>query len=948
MQTQKIFLASSSELKEDRKEFEIFIHRKNKEWVGRGVFLDLIMWEDFLDAVSKTRLQDEYNKAIRECDVFVMLFFTKVGPYTAEEFETAFGQFQATCKPFIFTYFKDAEISTGSANRNDLTSLWAFQDKLNELGHFQTVFKNTEGLLLHFDQQLDKLVASGFMITGDGNEVAGLVDQVSRARAGLQEQGLTVDYQTLKTAIQSGHVANVVLLLRAGLSPDWIIDGHTPLNLALLANGLAAETMIGVLQALLSTGKLPQSLGLVVHNALEKRLTRDLVALLRAGTQIHIRDTGGQSLAARAMRMDDQVGPDGQNWTALLMEEAVDLSLPATLPLATWVLLWSAATGRRRIVEILLRKSVPVDSHLDGSLPNEIVHEGELRYWWPGGTALHFAIDESFLIARLLLDRGASPNARDGLGRTPMYVAAQSNAVASIRLLLQWNADPTILDESGNSPLVAAGNLSPSTVKLFMKATAAPDRRETIGLLHKALYERHVELVDLLLESGVDPNAEHENCPSALFRLTYWWKSQSFDESRARRCLELLLNHGAKVGMTDDSGTTALHWIVADADVDEVQKLLDAGADPNAADNAGRTPLMQCASQSVAVRLIAAGASITQCDQLGFNAVDWATMRGLSELATEFGCWQAEPSPAARLVAAIHARRRDEVAKLLSSGVGPDTVDGYRSPVIHLAAFRAFPEILALLLDKGAEVDNRDPDGRTALGKCINRFPDKTFNWAEHDETLRLLLDRGASPTSVDRRGDAAIFLGWVWWRMPGVSQRLLEACYASQSSQSKTALMAAVERGTLEQVERLIEKGCDLDATDLQGWTALFWAVSRYAYAESDEILAMAKLLLESGASVEPRDRNGETPLFAAARCAKPKMASLLIENGASVTPTDNNGETALFGAVRCKRAEALSLLLEAGAEIKHVNRDGLSLREVALRSNNAEFVNRLGSFVS
>ena len=80
MQTQKIFLASSSELKEDRREFEIFIHRKNREWVGRGVFLDLIMWEDFLDALSPTRLQDEYNKAIRECDVFVMVIDMGMAP----------------------------------------------------------------------------------------------------------------------------------------------------------------------------------------------------------------------------------------------------------------------------------------------------------------------------------------------------------------------------------------------------------------------------------------------------------------------------------------------------------------------------------------------------------------------------------------------------------------------------------------------------------------------------------------------------------------------------------------------------------------------------------------------------------------------------------------------------------------------------------------------------
>ena len=193
MQTKKLFLASSSELQEDRKEFEIFIHRKNKEWVEKGVFLKLIVWEDFLNAVSKTRLQDEYNQAIRQCDVFVMLFFTKVGKYTAEEFETAFGQFQATRKPFIFTYFKDAEISTGSANRNDLTSLWAFQDKLNALGHFQTVYKNTEGLLLHFNQQLDKLVASGFIEfkpdKGDGAAVGGNTYNANLTGSGAIVQG---------------------------------------------------------------------------------------------------------------------------------------------------------------------------------------------------------------------------------------------------------------------------------------------------------------------------------------------------------------------------------------------------------------------------------------------------------------------------------------------------------------------------------------------------------------------------------------------------------------------------------------------------------------------------------------------------------------------------------------------------------------------------------------
>ncbi|SEF40571.1 toll/interleukin-1 receptor domain-containing protein [Nitrosomonas ureae] len=163
MLKKKIFLASSSELKGDREHFEIFINRKNKDWIGKDIFLELIIWEDFLDAVSQTRLQDEYNKAIEECDIFVMLFATKVGQYTEEEFETAFKKFKASNKPFIFTYFKDTQISTENASQKDLLSLERFQKKLIVLEHFYTTYKNIDELKYKFNQQLDKLAANGFI-----------------------------------------------------------------------------------------------------------------------------------------------------------------------------------------------------------------------------------------------------------------------------------------------------------------------------------------------------------------------------------------------------------------------------------------------------------------------------------------------------------------------------------------------------------------------------------------------------------------------------------------------------------------------------------------------------------------------------------------------------------------------------------------------------------------
>lgn len=169
-QTVKIFLASSSELKDDREAFASLVGARNNDWAERGVFLKLVRWEDFLDAMSQTRLQDEYNEAVRGCDIFVMLYHTKVGKYTAEEFETAFRQFQASRKPFIFTYFKAAPVDPDSVDPADLASLRAFKQKLDALGHFHTRYTNVEELQLHFHRQLDKLAANGFIEFRPGDE----------------------------------------------------------------------------------------------------------------------------------------------------------------------------------------------------------------------------------------------------------------------------------------------------------------------------------------------------------------------------------------------------------------------------------------------------------------------------------------------------------------------------------------------------------------------------------------------------------------------------------------------------------------------------------------------------------------------------------------------------------------------------------------------------------
>ncbi len=157
IKTVRIFLASSSELLEDRDAFEFYFHRQNNRLRNQGLYLEIFRWELFIDAMSETRLQDEYNQKIRKCDVFVSLFKTKTGKYTEEEFEVAWQKFKTDGKPLIYTYFRNATVSTSEINLNDLISLRSFQKKLKELGHFHTEYDSTEELKRHFRDQLDKL-----------------------------------------------------------------------------------------------------------------------------------------------------------------------------------------------------------------------------------------------------------------------------------------------------------------------------------------------------------------------------------------------------------------------------------------------------------------------------------------------------------------------------------------------------------------------------------------------------------------------------------------------------------------------------------------------------------------------------------------------------------------------------------------------------------------------
>ena len=124
--------------------------------------------------------------------------------------------------------------------------------------------------------------------------------------------------------------------------------------------------------------------------------------------------------------------------------------------------------------------------------------------------------------------------------------------------------------------------------------------------------------------------------------------------------------------------------------------------------------------------------------------------------------------------------------------------------------------------------------------------------------------------------------------------------------------IIDATKRGDVEEVQRLLAQGADVNEAYGDGMTALHWAAER-----GD--LRVAEVLIAAGASVEAGTRIGRyTPLHIAAKAGRPEVVAALIEAGVDVNvATTNSGATPLYLAARAGSADAIRLLVQHGADL-------------------------------
>lgn len=144
----------------------------------------------------------------------------------------------------------------------------------------------------------------------------------------------------------------------------------------------------------------------------------------------------------------------------------------------------------------------------------------------------------------------------------------------------------------------------------------------------------------------------------------------------------------------------------------------------------------------------------------------------------------------------------------------------------------------------------------------------------------------------------------WILWIVPVMLTVSLTA------AGREVPLIEAVKASDLSGVRALLRQGADVNATELDGTTALHHAVLL------DDVSAV-DVLIQAGADVEARSRYATTPLALACVNGNAAMIERLLAAGADANSASPAGETALMTAARTGKPDAIRVLLAYGADV-------------------------------
>lgn len=453
------------------------------------------------------------------------------------------------------------------------------------------------------------------------------------------------------------------------------------------------------------------------------------------------------------------------------------------------------------------------------------------------------------------------------------------------------------------------------TAALFVLLTSSWAPAHADPRLVNAVKAQDVDAVRLLLhQKKVSVNAIEPDGTTAL----HWAVRRN-----NRRITDALIAAGANVNAANDYGVTPL-WLACSADGAIAGALLAARANPSAALTNGETVLMRCAytGSTEAVRaLLTHGANV---NARGGLREQTALMWAAAERHPDVVRLLIEGGADVRARSAV----RQQVVGMGGNGPGGPNGQGMKVAVGGFTAFlfaaqQGDVESARLLLAAGTDINDTAADGASALviasqsgqpalaelllatGADPNR--DGVGYTALHTAVLRgdldlvnALLAHGADPNARVRKASAAVRYSDQWFVAPqflGATPFFLSAQYAEPD------IMRTLAASGADTVSPIDSGTTPLMAAAGVGWQYRFDRRARNLSAEvvnaeieqEDRTLAVVKLALQTASDINAATRSGETALHGAAVKGLRTVYDFLASRGANVDLKNKSGKTAL-----------------------------------------------------
>ncbi|PNP79771.1 hypothetical protein FNYG_06864 [Fusarium nygamai] len=712
---------------------------------------------------------------------------------------------------------------------------------------------------------------------------AALEGHTETVKAILEDSQVNIDcpsesnFTPLYLAVLGGNHDTVKLLLEKGADPNMgISDSHsgddqwTPLHAA------TDDGFMKCIQLLLDNGanpNIPGPSGPPLHWAVTHGRIDVLDMLLKAGAD-------PQSEVLKKPLLVTSVGSELKEASLGMLKRLLELKLDVnckdgegSTPLITLIRLYENKPADEYIQRDKALRML-IDHGADVSLPDN-------GMWTP----LQYAVMVKHENAvQMLLGTGADPNLTFQENRAPLCSALHYPNL--VRLLLEKGANPDVGFDKGFTPLtyVACFGFT-NTAELLLEYGASVDLEYGLGVedplnewvkgwspLMCATHQGYGGIVRMLTEAGADMRRRDKESGKSIVHLAIFGET-----------LSTILEFPSRIDLnaTENSGLGVLHY--SDLEMQDLKRLVNAGADVNIGEGERPTPLQvyaDCDFEKVKY-IVKRGANVNSLSPHHGSPLHRACRAGQSDIIkflVEHGAnvdatedFLGTPLQALCLAQSpIDALEHENMARYLLSGHESAHADvtvkaGVWGYAINSAAFGSLPAVINLILDKeNATVNVADDMGRMPIH----------FAACNSLANFEAVLERGGDIYAKDNQG--------------------------------RTPLHWAAQTGRLQIVKKIISlmgNKLDVDVPDIDGWTPLCWAprhgltLLKPENAGEPSLSAdVVRLLIEHGAKTDVIVKQGEdtwTPVsIAHYHRNDPEVMSLL--DSSVPADKDNNEDTA------------------------------------------------------